>query len=48
MSWFVYVATLAEGLHRGPVMAAVERRGVPVRAYFSPIHLQPYVRSEAG
>jgi len=46
MSWFVYVATLAEGLDRDPVMAAVEARGVPVRAYFSPIHLQPYIRDE--
>jgi len=48
MSWFVYVATLAEGLDRAPVMAAVEARGIPVRAYFSPIHLQPYIRDEIG
>jgi perosamine synthetase len=48
MSWFVYVASLAEGLDRGPVMEAVEARGVPVRAYFSPIHLQPYIRTECG
>lgn len=48
MSWFVYVATLEEGLDRAPVMAAVEARGIPVRAYFSPIHLQPYLRAEAG
>jgi perosamine synthetase len=48
MSWFVYVASLAEGLDRAPVMEAVEARGVPVRAYFSPIHLQPYIRAECG
>ncbi|MBZ5639471.1 MAG: DegT/DnrJ/EryC1/StrS family aminotransferase [Acidobacteriia bacterium] len=48
MSWFVYVVTLEEGLDRGPVMAAVEARGVPVRAYFSPIHLQPYILGEVG
>ena len=48
MSWFVYVASLAEGLDRGPVMEAVEARGVPVRAYFSPIHMQQYIRTECG
>ena len=29
-------------------MEAVEAQGVPVRAYFSPIHQQPYIRSECG
>jgi perosamine synthetase len=43
-SWFVYVVTLAPGLDRAPVMAAMEARGVPVRGYFSPVHLQPYAR----
>ena len=46
MSWFVYVTTLAEGLDRDTVMAAMEARGVPVRAYFEPGHLQPYTRDE--
>jgi perosamine synthetase len=36
--------TLAPGLDRAPVMAAMEARGVPVRGYFSPVHLQPYAR----
>jgi perosamine synthetase len=44
MSWFVYVITLAEGLERNLVMRAMESRGIPVRGYFSPLHLQPYVR----
>ena len=43
MSWFVYVVTLAPGLDRDPVMAAMEARGIPVRAYFEPVHLQPYL-----
>jgi perosamine synthetase len=43
-SWFVYVVTLAEDLDRDRVMAAMLERGVPVRAYFSPIHRQPYIR----
>jgi len=46
MSWFVYVVTLAEGFDRDAVMAAMEARGVPVRAYFEPVHLQPYTRPE--
>ena len=46
MSWFVYVVTLGAGLDRGPVMSAMEARGVAVRAYFEPVHLQPYTRPE--
>jgi perosamine synthetase len=46
MGWFVYVVTLAEGLDRDPVLSAMEARGVPVRAYFEPVHLQPYTRPE--
>ena len=48
MSWFVYVVTLAEGLERDRVMEAMEARGVPVRGYFSPAHLQPYIRESFG
>jgi perosamine synthetase len=44
MSWFVYVITLAEGMDRDPIMKEMESRGVPVRGYFSPIHLQPYIK----
>jgi len=46
MSWFVYVVTLGEGIDRAPVMAAMEARGIPVRAYFEPVHRQPYIRPE--
>jgi perosamine synthetase len=42
MSWFVYVVTLAEGFERDRVMASMGERGIPVRAYFEPVHLQPY------
>ena len=42
-SWFVYVVTLAEGLDRDPIIAAMEAQGVPVRGYFSPVHRMPYV-----
>jgi len=45
MSWFVYVVTLGEGLDRNEVMQAMAEKGIPTRGYFSPIHLQPYIRS---
>jgi perosamine synthetase len=48
MSWFVYVVTLAEGVERDRVIMAMEARGIPVRGYFSPAHLQPYIRASFG
>ncbi len=48
MSWFVYVVTLAEGLHRDPVMKAMAKEGIPTRGYFSPVHLQSYIQSLLG
>ncbi|PYV16484.1 MAG: polysaccharide biosynthesis protein [Acidobacteria bacterium] len=48
MSWCLYVVTLSEGLDRDPVMQAMEARGIPTRGYFSPVHLQPYIREKWG
>jgi perosamine synthetase len=48
MSWFVYVVTLADGFNRDSVMQAMEGQGIPVRGYFSPVHLQPYIRERFG
>jgi perosamine synthetase len=48
MSWFVYVVTLDEGIDREAVMRILESRGVPVRAYFPPAHLQPYNHGRHG
>ncbi len=48
MSWFIYVITLAEGLNRDLVMKEMEKEGIPTRGYFSPIHLQPYIREQFG
>jgi perosamine synthetase len=48
MSWFVYVVTLADGLDRDVVIANMEKRGVPARGYFFPVHLQPYVQRMLG
>lgn len=48
MSWFVYVVMLAEGIDRDEVMRQMEADGIPTRAYFTPIHLQPYIRERFG
>lgn len=47
-SWFVYVVTLAEGIERDAIMKQLEAQGVPSRAYFTPLHLQPYIRERYG
>jgi perosamine synthetase len=48
MSWFVYVVTLSERSRRDVVIERLARAGVPSRAYFEPVHLQPYVRELFG
>jgi perosamine synthetase len=48
MSWFVYVVRLAPWLDRDAVIRALEERGAPSRAYFPPIHLQPFYRERFG
>jgi dTDP-4-amino-4,6-dideoxygalactose transaminase len=48
MSWFVYVVRLAPWLDRDAMIRALEERGVPSRAYFPPIHLQPVYRERFG
>jgi len=48
MSWFVYVVTIKEGLDRNEVMWGMAKRGIPTRGYFSPMHLQPYIRECLG
>jgi len=48
MSWFVYVITLQDGLNRDEVINELEKEGIPARGYFSPIHLQPYIKEMFG
>lgn len=48
MSWFVYVATLARGIHRDWVIQEMGKEGIPARGYFSPVHLTPYIRKQFG
>lgn len=45
VSWFVYVVQVAD---RDRVMQELERRGIPARPYFPPIHLQPVYRERFG
>lgn len=48
MSWFVYVIRLAPGIDRAGVASRLAERGIPVRPYFLPIHLQPYMQTRFG
>ena len=48
VSWFVYVVHFAEELDRDQIAYEMEKRGIPVRPYFLPIHLQPYMEERFG
>jgi perosamine synthetase len=48
MSWFVYVVKFAPGVDRDALAQKLEARGIPVRPYFAPIHLQPYMVARFG
>jgi len=48
MSWFIYVITLENGLDRDSVMKKMAEKGIPTRGYFSPMHLQPYIKDMFG
>ncbi len=47
-SWFVYVIRLKEANLRNDVSSKLKAMGIPVRPYFSPIHLQPYIQEMFG
>ncbi len=48
MSWFVYVVRFDAKIDRALLAKRLEKRGVPVRPYFLPIHLQPYMQARFG
>lgn len=48
MSWFVYVIRFEKRFSRDKTAAKLEEAGIPVRPYFLPIHLQPYMRDKFG
>ncbi len=48
MSWFVYVVKFDAQIDRDALAKRLEAHGVPVRPYFLPIHLQPYMAERFG
>lgn len=48
MSWFVYVIRFEKHIDRDKTAAKLEQSGIPVRPYFLPIHLQPYMVERFG
>ncbi len=48
MSWFVYVVRFDHSVDRDAMAKRLELRGIPVRPYFLPIHLQPYMIERFG
>jgi len=48
VSWFVYVIRVRPGIDRGALAKRLGDCGIPVRPYFLPIHLQPYMAERFG
>jgi perosamine synthetase len=48
MSWFVYVIKFAKGIDRDAMARELDAAGIPVRPYFAPIHLQPFMVERFG
>ena len=48
ISWFVYVVRFDPALDRDAIAAKLNASGIPVRPYFLPIHLQPYLVEQFG
>lgn len=47
-SWFVYVIRFDKKINRDEIAKRLDTRGIPVRPYFLPIHLQPYIAKQFG
>lgn len=43
MSWFLYVVRVAKDIDRDLLVRDLAQAGIPSRAYFTPIHLQPFM-----
>ena len=48
MSWFLFRVLLNGPERREEVQRALAQRGIPSRAYFTPIHLHPFYRKRYG
>lgn len=47
-SWFVYVIKLSKDINRQKLAQHLAEKSIPVRPYFLPIHLQPYMVERFG
>lgn len=48
LSWFAAIVRLDASIERDEVIEQLDARGIPSRAYFSPLHLEPFYRSLFG
>jgi len=48
VSWFVYVIRVKSPIDRNDLANELQLKGIPVRPYFLPIHLQPYMVDRFG
>ncbi len=48
VSWFVYVIRVDKAIDRDTFAERLGQAGIPVRPYFLPIHLQPYMAEKFG
>ncbi len=48
VSWFVYVIRVDKTIDRDHFAVILKQKGVPVRPYFAPIHIQPYMKQMFG
>ncbi|MBS4538821.1 DegT/DnrJ/EryC1/StrS family aminotransferase [Clostridium sp. D2Q-11] len=48
MSWFVYVVRLDSNIGRNSVLKYLTNNGIGCKPYFTPIHLQPYMKEMFG
>ena len=48
MSWFVYVIRVDENIDRDKVMQYLIDNGISCRPYFTPVHLQSYIKELTG
>lgn len=48
MSWFVYVIRLNSDIDRNKVLEYLSNNNIGCKPYFSPIHLQPYMKKVFG
>jgi len=48
VSWFVYVIRVDKAIDRDRLARILKEEGIPVRPYFAPIHLQPYMMDSFG